>query len=119
MSRVLVVDDDTVSRLVLAHVVTRLGHEVLAAEDVAGACALAADGPVDLVLADYCLPGATGLDLLGALRAAGTAAPFVLVTGVAEFAGAGSAAVAEWLTKPVDSRTLAACLQRVLPGGPA
>jgi two-component system, chemotaxis family, chemotaxis protein CheY len=111
--RVLVVDDDTVSRLVLGHMVTRLGHEVVQAEDVD--VALAASGGVDLVLCDYCLPGGTGVELLARLRASGVDAPFVLVTGVAEVAaGAEAPGVADRLTKPVDSRRLATCLAGVL-----
>jgi CheY-like chemotaxis protein len=120
--RVLVVDDDAVSRLVLAHMVGRLGHEAVPAEDIPEALAAAGAG-VDLVLSDFCLPAGTGVQLLARLRADGVTAPFVLVTGVAEVAApdgaaAGVADVAARLTKPVDSRRLAACLAGVLGPGP-
>lgn len=115
--RLLVVDDDAVARLMLAHMARRLGHEVVEAEDIPQA--LASGEEVDLVLSDYCLPSGTGLDLLGKLRSSGLTAPFVLVTGVAEVAApngpaSSTAEVAARLTKPINSRGLAACLAGVL-----
>jgi len=125
--KVLVVDDDTVSRLVLAHMVARLGHDVLQAEDMAGAEKLAAEARPDLVLADFCLPDGTAIDLLSNLYAAGITARFVVVTGVAEYVSMCSRpadnvpAVIQTLTKPVGSRVLARCLVDALdsPGRPA
>ena len=38
-------------------------------------------GPYDVVLSDYNMPAATGLDLFRALKAAGTNIPFILLTG--------------------------------------
>ncbi len=112
--RVLVVEDDPVSRLVLAHMLTRLGHQVVVAEEVGVARQLAGAG-VDLVLADFWLLGGTGLDLLAGLRADHVLAPFVLITGAVEVAGpdglaARAPGVAARLTKPLDSRGLATCL---------
>lgn len=117
---VLVVDDEPVSRLVLANMLHRLGHRVLQAASVAEATGIAAGNApgIDLVLGDYCLPDGTGRGLLGRLRSAGLHCPGVLVAGVARFApetpgteanGPGDGADA-WLVKPVDSRALAACL---------
>jgi hypothetical protein len=38
--------------------------------------------PFDIVLADYSLPGWTGMDAFAAMRRAGRDAPFILVTGI-------------------------------------
>ncbi len=38
--------------------------------------------PFDIVLADYRLPGWTGMDAFSAMRAAGREVPFILVTGI-------------------------------------
>jgi two-component system cell cycle sensor histidine kinase/response regulator CckA len=38
--------------------------------------------PFDVVLADYCLPGWTGMDAFAAMRQAGHDVPFILVTGI-------------------------------------
>ena len=113
--RVLVVDDDPVSRLVMTHMLERLGHDVLPADDAPTARQIASAG-IDLVLSDYCLPGANGDELFAHLRDDGHEVPLVLVTGVAQMVGIGDAADAR-LTKPLDSRRLAACLEEVLGRG--
>src|SRR5580704_9496003 len=38
--------------------------------------------PFDIVLADYCLPGWTGMDAFTAMRQSGRDVPFILVTGI-------------------------------------
>ncbi len=123
---VLVVDDDAVSRLVLARMLRNLGHAVVEAASLAEAreCATA-EPAIDLIVTDYCLPDGTGAELLADLRGGRPPTLGVLVTGVARFApgaaptaGAGPAAADAWLSKPVDSRALAACL-RALPEGQA
>ncbi|MCW2809658.1 MAG: nitrogen regulation protein [Friedmanniella sp.] len=121
-AHVLVVDDDTVSRLVLAHMVRRLGHQVSEADTVARAAESVTLSPPDLILSDYCLPDGTGVDVLHAVRGMGVGVPFVLVTGMSEFAEVGDdggvergrPGVQAVLTKPIDSRALAHCLSGIL-----
>ena len=121
--RLLVVDDDPVSRLVLSRILTRLGHSVHAAADVGSGLTSATTLLPDLVFSDFQLPDGTGDDLLSAIRRAGLVMPFVLVTGLAELeqsrttrrSEAGDQpTVAATLTKPVDSRAVSACLRSVL-----
>lgn len=115
--RALVVDDDTVSRLVLTHILHRAGWDVAQADDVAAAVA-AAPG-ADVVFCDYRLPSGTGLDVLAGVRGACADVPFVLVTGVVEHAAVGDdppQGVTALLSKPVSTATVT----RVLAGlGPA
>ena len=115
--RALVVDDDTVSRLVLAHILRKAGWDVTQADDVAAAVA-AAPG-ADVVFCDYRLPSGTGLDVLAGVRETCADVPFVLVTGVVEHADMGDHppdGVAALLSKPVSTATVT----RVLAGlGPA
>lgn len=66
MPHVLVVDDDADHRLLLCRRLTDAGYEVMTAED--GRDALGKLDGVDLVLLDYKLPGADGLDVLGWIR---------------------------------------------------
>ncbi len=123
-AHVLVVDDDTVSRLVLSHMVRRLGHQVSEADTVARAAEAVGRATPDLILSDYCLPDGTGVDLLHAVRGLGLGVPFVLVTGMSEFAELGGdggvergrPGVQAVLTKPIDSRGLAHCLSGILAG---
>ncbi len=122
--RLVVVDDDPVARLVLSRILTRLGHEVQVAPDVAGGLAVAVAWVPDLVFSDFELPDGTGDELLLGIRRAGLSMPFVLVTGIAELDASRSIpgadptghqpTAAATLTKPLDSRAVSACLRTVL-----
>ena len=90
---VLVVDDDTVSRLVLAHMVRRLGYDVVEADDLQPALTLAGATDFQLIISDYAMPGGTGLQLLADLPP-DKRPSFVLVTGIAPDAVSGSASAA-------------------------
>jgi DNA-binding NtrC family response regulator len=119
MADVLLVEDDTVSRVILTHVLTRLGHGVVATEDLATARLAAAAATFDVVLADYDLPDGPGLDLIELTAPTAGRTRFVLVTGHShqddlDDVRAGDADA--YLTKPVASRTLADCMERLLPG---
>lgn len=113
----LVVDDDTVSRLVLAHMLRRAGWLVTEADDIGPAAELAATSTFTAVFSDFSMPGGTGMDLL-----AGLAAPrplFVLITGIVQHASADTDPthlVDAQLTKPISTRALNQCLDTLLPG---
>lgn len=115
---VLVVDDDMVSRLVLAHMLRRMGFEVVEADDLPPAIALLEQHSFSLVFSDYSMPGGTGLELFEQLRNDPQRPPFVLVTGIVDDAGQGRERVDEVdaaLAKPVSTRSLRACIVSVLP----
>lgn len=113
---VLVVDDDLVSRLVLARMLRRLGFEVVEADDLGPAIELAAGSPYAMVFSDYSMPGGTGLQLAESLRARASRRLFVLVTGIVDSAAREYEqldTVDAYLTKPVSTRALSACLRTV------
>jgi len=115
LASVLVVDDDPVSRMMLAHVVRRAGHHVDEAESVATALPLLETRRFDLVISDYMMPGGTGLDLLDALPDAGV--PFVLLTGVMESGELDDERVDRvdaYVTKPFASAELEELVERLL-----
>src|SRR5687768_17252743 len=60
--RVLVAEDDAVSREYLATLLRSNGIQVVLAEDGQKALARARDGQLDLVLLDVMMPGVDGLD---------------------------------------------------------
>lgn len=80
--RVLLVEDDDEMRLVLQQGLESDGHEVHACRRVDEALA-AVDGgsPFDVVITDIRLPGASGLDLLAALRSRSLGAARIVITG--------------------------------------
>ena len=117
--RVLIVDDEEALVAVTSEVLKQLGYEPAAFFDGAAALAQfdAAPERFDAVLTDEVMPGLSGTELARALRGRRADLPIILVSGyigplISERArGAGVDAI---LTKPVQSRELAAALARVL-----
>lgn len=66
--RVLVVEDDRTTRLLLNQTLSSAGFEVVEAEGAAQALEQCRDGSFDLMLLDIWLPGKNGLDLLAELN---------------------------------------------------
>jgi len=114
----LVVDDETVSRLVLSHMLRRAGWEVTEADDVAPAITLAQSSDFTAIFSDFSMPGGTGVDLLNSLPPAPGRPLFVLVTGIVEHSSVGlnlASVIDGHLIKPISSRALTECLAAILP----
>ena len=120
--RVLVAEDNEVNRMVMEAILSGLGHAVAFAEDGEQAVSLASGEHWDIVLMDLHMPHMDGLEATQAIRALPHAqrsqVPIVALTADifpetrerCEAAG-----VQDFLTKPVDTAELAACLQRLVP----
>lgn len=78
MSKILVVDDDDTTRLVIRRTLTKAGFQVTEAKDGVEALEILRRRRFDLMLLDVWMPRMTGLDLLAELRSA-KRAPRVLV----------------------------------------
>jgi len=76
---ILVVDDEPLIRLSLSERLTQEGHRVLEAGTASEALDMRQDG-VDLVLLDYRLPDATGLEVLKQFKEADPDVPVILLT---------------------------------------
>jgi CheY-like chemotaxis protein len=76
--RVLLIDDSRTSQATFGRGLEEAGYEVLLAGDAREALDVLAQRRVAVVLADYQLPGMTGLDLLATLRGAYPDAPLIL-----------------------------------------
>jgi DNA-binding response OmpR family regulator len=112
---VLVVEDDSGMRDVLARGLRRDGFAVVTASDAHGA--LSIDKTPDAVVLDIGLPDADGRDLCLAMRANGLDAPVIFLTArgnmvdrLAGFAAGGD----DYLTKPFELAELVARLRAVL-----
>lgn len=79
--RVLVVDDDAALRRTLPLVLAREGRSFDECGSIADAIALLQQGQYDLVLLDYRLPDATGLDLLDWLGAHHREEAVIIISG--------------------------------------
>lgn len=115
--RVLLVDDDATSRCIVESVLRDvLGHTVISAGTGAEALAVAVDAQPHIVITDWMMPGMSGLELTHALRATewGQTMYLIMLTGLDaedEIAEAFEAGVDDFLTKPVNVRTLRARLR--------
>ena len=110
--RILIAEDDAVSRRILITQLTRWGHEVLSAQDGHEAWKLlsAADGP-NLAILDWMMPKMTGVDICTKARQEVMDRPLYMILLTAlnrkEYVIQGMEAGADdYLTKPFDAHEL-------------
>lgn len=114
----LLVDDDDTFRTVLARALTRRGFEVRTAADVPDALRLASQSPPSHAVVDLRMPGASGLELVEALRRRSPDARIVVLTGYASIATAVSAmklGATHYLAKPADADQIVAAFGDAAP----
>ena len=125
-SRILLVEDHDINRILVSEMLERCGQEVALAHDGNEAIAMVIDSvmrgrPYDLVLMDVQMPDCDGLDATRAIRAEGIGPgelPVIALTANAfpeDVAAAREAGMQGHLAKPVDFAKLARTLQRWLP----
>ncbi len=116
--RLLLVEDHESTLQVLQRLLTRAGHQVVAAATVADALAAAAAGEFDLVVSDLGLPDGTGNELMDQLRARyGLRGIALSGYGMQEDVERSRAAgFAIHLTKPVDFSQLQRAVQTIFDG---
>ncbi len=110
----LVVDDDVVALIVIRHMLEMLGLDVTQAANVPAARVALSLRSFDLVVADYSMPGETGLALLDTVGDT----PFVVLSGVIDRGDALHATankVTAHLTKPVSTEELRAVVTGLVP----
>jgi phosphoserine phosphatase RsbU/P len=106
--KILAVEDDAVARAVLRRALHRLGHESVEAADGEAAWELLQTEPVRVIVSDWMMPRADGLDLCRRVRARAGAdyIYFILLTSrdatEENQRAATDAGVDDFLTKPLD-----------------
>ncbi|HXI97230.1 MAG TPA: response regulator transcription factor [Candidatus Acidoferrum sp.] len=107
----MVVEDDAPIRMLVAEVCRTQGHDVLEAATGAKAIEVATGSQPDLVLVDWVLPDISGTEVIRELRRQGLMSPMVMLTGrttkMDEVVGL-EVGADDYITKPFDSRILAA-----------
>lgn len=104
---VLLVDDDNSVREVTAQMLANLGYSVIQADSGRLALQMLAEGTrVDLLLADFAMPGMNGGELARAVLSRYPKLPVVFITGYAELGelGMGSSTI---IQKPFREEQLA------------
>nr|WP_240989412.1 ATP-binding protein [Salipiger mangrovisoli] len=122
-SRILVVEDNPVNRLVATAMLRKMGHAVTEAHDGAEGLRLAAGDRFDIVLMDISMPGLDGVETTRRMRKGSgpnVQTPIVALTAhalpadMARFLDAGMCAT---LTKPITWRALAEVISGIAPVG--
>ena len=117
--RVLVVDDEPVSRHVLEQFLVADGHSVVSAANGAEASAIGESEHFDLMITDHGMPDMNGVQLAAAVRQIHAGHPVILLTGFAEIGTWPQESVPEVdlvLRKPVARGALRKALQTVMHG---
>jgi DNA-binding response OmpR family regulator len=110
--RILAVEDDNVTRMVLEALLLSLGHQVVMVEDGEEAWAVLSKEKVEVVISDWELPGLSGLELCSRIRGQTDLRNlyFILLTKSAASIENGTrareAGVDDFLVKPVSLQDL-------------
>ncbi len=118
---VMVVEDEDAVRTALTRLLARRGYVVLAAAHGGEALRVASehDGPIDLVLTDFHMPGMHGRELIARLSDQRPGLRALFMSGSSEDSGLGEAAPAmtqPFIGKPFTVDELATAVRRVLDG---
>lgn len=109
--KILVVDDESIQRLLMEQTLKQSGYDVVSAQNGAEALLLFIETQPDLVLMDIKMPVMDGLQACKKMRqsAHGNVVPVVLITGMEDHASiqkAFDAQATDFITKPVNREIL-------------
>jgi two-component system cell cycle sensor histidine kinase/response regulator CckA len=121
VARILIVEDNAVTRKMLRVALQAEGYAVVEAEDGASALRLASEHEPAIVLLDCKLPDSDGFEIARQLHEAAPGLPIIAVTGwaVADEAAMSTAGFLDVLTKPVQPSRLVEVIRRHLGHVPA
>jgi len=119
MAKILVVDDSSSLRQMVAFTLRGVGHDVIEACDGAQALSFAETEPFDLVVSDLNMPVMDGVELTRSLRSKSDFeyTPIIMLTTETSTdlrREAKDAGATGWLVKPFNPDKLMATVQRVL-----
>ena len=120
-AEILIVDDDALSRKILAQLLTSAGYDCRVSKDGAEAMKVIHDKPPSLLLLDFDMPGANGAEVLNQLRSdqhqAIAQVPTIMLTGHGSEESEVSclqAGADDFVTKPVNAAVLRARIETQL-----
>ncbi|MBM3988367.1 MAG: sigma-54-dependent Fis family transcriptional regulator [Planctomycetes bacterium] len=116
-TRILIVDDERYVRESLVELLGLEGYACMAAGSLPEALEQVMSFSPAVVLSDLSMPSGSGIELLGAIRRAGSHLPVVLMTGVGTVRDAVAAIQSgayDFLQKPVDAGQLRLVLRRAV-----
>lgn len=119
-ARICLVDDDALVRDAMSFGLQDAGYDVLNAADAAAALVMLAREPCAALVTDINLPGVSGAQLIGELKARWPELPIVAISGASHINGVSIAEAVEAvgadavLQKPFRARELRAVLETLL-----
>jgi two-component system alkaline phosphatase synthesis response regulator PhoP len=116
----LIVDDDSDMRLLLAEYFRRLGYEVEERESAAAALEVSATRRFDCFIFDVSMPEMSGLELLRRIRDRGVTTPALFLTaldGIDDKVAGFAAGADDYLAKPFSPRELEVRVEALLRRG--
>lgn len=118
MARILHIEDDSSSRLLVRKLLAAAGHEVVDAESGLEGIRIARTVAADLVLVDINIPDLDGYEVALRLRAepAYASVPIVAITAEGDRATSLAVGCDGFLEKPIDARKFARTISRYLEG---
>ncbi|MFB0536210.1 MAG: response regulator [Anaerolineae bacterium] len=113
--KILVVDDDAVTRLIMRRFLNCHGYYTDEAADASEALSLLAQGNYTLLISDWRMPGMDGLGLCRRIRKDFPKVPVIIMSGTAlKEEEALQAGAVDCLRKPFDGETLCLMIARAL-----
>ena len=116
-AHLLVVDDDPNTLASLSRAFRLAGHEATVCDNAGRALELLGSHSFDLILSDVVMPGKSGLELLGDLKAGGLKTPVILISGQANIEMAVRATklgALDFLEKPLSTDKLLVTVENAL-----
>lgn len=118
--KILVADDDRITREIIGAILTKAGHEVVFAEDGKSAVELASSERPDLVFIDGLMPKLHGFLACKAIKEFDTPPKVILLTGVYtkpsyKWEAKGAFGADDLLKKPAVPHELLACIEKHVP----
>jgi putative two-component system response regulator len=117
VSRILVIDDEPIVRMLVAEILETAGHEVVVAEHAEQALTLFETEELELVVSDVVMPGLSGLELLETVHARRASLPVILITGAGTYETLSQAltrGAAGLVTKPFSHAELHTAVRHAL-----
>lgn len=116
-ARIMVVDDNEAMRESLRLILSAEGYEVVTVERGLQALARLGENSFDLVLTDLAMPGMSGLELLGNIRAIAPQTAVVVVTGQTSLPSALMAlqrGASDYLDKTMSAEEMLSVIRKTL-----
>ncbi len=116
-NRILIVDDEVNARTALAALLRAEGYDVEMAADAFKCLGKQETFKADVVISDLLMPGMNGIELIAKLRSLDDPPEVLMLTAfgaVSSAIDAMRAGASEYLTKPVDVKTLLILLRRIV-----